>query len=89
MKQVMKSPVKRVSIGMPLETRSPSARSETRQLSFKPEGAGFSLLRTLLGPDWLNKVRLDESLDESRLKVEVLVSYTRTTSDAGRPSSTG
>jgi len=42
------------------------------------------VLKSLLGPDWLNKVKLEESLDESRLKVEVLVSYTRATSDEGQ-----
>lgn len=83
-KEVLKSPVKRVSVGIPLESRSAGSRQQTKHLSFKPEGVGFGVLRTLLGPDWLNKVKLDESLDESRLKVEVLVSYTRTTSTSGQ-----
>src|SRR3569833_2633179 len=32
----------------------------------------------------MQKVKLDDSLDESRLKVQIFVSYTRETSDSGQ-----
>jgi hypothetical protein len=88
MREVLKSPVKKVSIGVPLESKpaGTSARTttSTTNVAFRPTGRAFAVLSSLLGSGWQNKVRLDESLDESKLKVEVLVSYTRSTSDSGQ-----
>jgi hypothetical protein len=82
--EVLKSPVRSVSVGLPLESQSTGGRATTRRLSFEPKGLGFGILSKILGADWLNKLRLDESLDESRLKVEVNVTYTRKTDDAAQ-----
>ena len=83
-KEVLKSPVKNVGIGIPLESRPAQYGQRISRASFRPDGVGFDVLRTILGAKWLNQMRLDESLDESRLKVEELVSYTRGTSASGQ-----
>lgn len=83
-KQVLKSPVKRVSVGMPLETSPVPAKPGSKHLTFQPEGSGFSVLRSMLGQNWMNKLKLSDSLDHSRLKVEVHVSYTRTTDESAQ-----
>jgi hypothetical protein len=83
-REVLKSPVKSVTIGVPLETRAAGPRKTAQHLSFRPQGVGFSVLKSILGAEWLNKLKLIDSLDESRLRVEVHVSYTRSTDDSAQ-----
>ena len=84
MAHALTSPVKKVLIGAPLESKSAKSNSATEQLVFSPEGIGFNVLKSILGHDWLKKTKLHDCLDDSRLKVEVLVSYTRATTDSGQ-----
>lgn len=83
-RQVLKSPIKKVSVGLPLESNAAPQDSRRGKFAFRPEGVGFDVLSTILGKKWLDRMKLDESLDESRLEVEVLVSYTRRTDDMGQ-----
>jgi hypothetical protein len=86
-KAILQSPVKSVSIGVPLETKpttKATSRTETRHMAFKPDGAGFDILAQLLPADWFKKMKLGDSLDASRLKVEVHLSYSRTTDEPGQ-----
>jgi hypothetical protein len=86
-REILKSPVRKVTIGLPLETApttKATTKTDSRHLSFRPEGAGFQVLKDLLGLDWFKKMKLDESLDESRLRVDVHVTYARTTTTAGQ-----
>lgn len=80
-KAIHSSPVKNVSIGVPLHTKPAPARTSIEKASFRADGTGFELLDQLIGGDWMKKLKLTDSLDTSRLQVEVNVTYKRTISD--------
>ena len=51
---------------------------------FSPTGSASNILSDLLGVHWFRDLRLDDSLDDSRLKVVVEVTYDRHTTDSGQ-----
>jgi len=81
---VRNSPVKKVSVGLPLETRPAGARSTVERASFKADGVGFDVLDKIIGGDWIRKLKLSDSLDTSKLEVQVNVTYKRAISDEGQ-----
>lgn len=86
-KKVLEAPVKKVTVGVPLQSR-PDRRANAEEVaerfSFRPTGAGFQVLKSLLGTEWLKNRKLADSLDESRLKVDIMVSYYRSTDKCGQ-----
>lgn len=81
---VQNSPVKKVSLGVPLQTRPTTSKHSIEKASFRADGVGFDLLDRLIGGDWVKKMKLSDSLDTSRLQVEVNVTYKRAISDEGQ-----
>lgn len=81
---VRNSPVKRVTVGVPLQTKPAMPKQSIERASFRADGVGFDVLDQLIGGDWIKKMKLSDSLDTSRLQVEVNVTYKRTISDEGQ-----
>lgn len=87
-KKIEKAHVRKVSIGTPLEAEpvidkdSPVKTVEkVKRIHYKPTGLGFRFLREALGPEWLDKLKLDGALDDSRLQVSLEISYSYTTTE--------
>lgn len=89
-KKVEKSPVKTVNIGTPVETRNEQTEntdaeiSESRGVTYIPTGRGADVLGAVLGADWFNKLKLEDSLDEANLQVQLKVTYLRKTTKSGQ-----
>jgi len=83
-KRVEKMPVKKVVIGSSLETKysEQDEGKKTSKMVFGPVGRGFDILTAALGADWRKGLKLDDSLDEANLRVNLEVSYYRKTTDA-------
>jgi hypothetical protein len=82
-KKIEKLPVKKVSIGAELDT-IPVEQKEvqsSQSVKFLPYGKGFDILQAYFGNDWLNNLRLEDSLDEANLKVRLEVTYFRKTTE--------
>lgn len=87
--KVERSPVKTVSIGTPVETSEQqssddSGDSVSKGVQWVPAGRGADILSAAMGADWLNKLKLDNSLDEANLQVQLKVTYLRKTSKTGQ-----
>jgi len=86
--KIEKAHVKKVSIGTPLETdpiledEAPSRSVEkVKRVKYTPHGLGFDFLKVALGDQWLNRLKLDEALDDSRLQVSLEISYSYSTTE--------
>jgi len=86
--KIEKAHVKKVSIGTPLETdpilegEAPSRSVEkVKRVKYTPRGLGFDFLKVALGDQWLNRLKLDEALDDSRLQVSLEISYSYSTTE--------
>lgn len=55
---------------------------KTKKLTFAPIGRGFDVLRAALGEQWRQDLRLEESLDEANIHVNVEVKYIRKTTES-------
>lgn len=87
--RVEKSPVKTVSIGTPIEAREEQEeqdadQQEAKSVKWIPGGTGADILSAALGADWMNKLKLEDSLDEANLQVQLKVTYLRKTSKTGQ-----
>ncbi|WP_417522270.1 hypothetical protein [Marinobacter sp.] len=87
--RVENSPVKTVSIGTPVETREEQEepdedQPEAKGVKWIPGGTGADILSAALGVDWMNKLKLEDSLDEANLQVQLKVTYLRKTSKTGQ-----
>jgi len=82
--KIAKLPVKKVSLGAPLMSTgvtldvSESGGSKEKQV-FKPYGQGFEILEKVLGQDWRKGLKLEDSLDDANLQVNIEVTYSRKT----------
>ena len=88
-RQVQATGVKAARLAFPLEAE---AREDGHDVDepvrgrarFRPTGSAFNVLSDLLGVNWFRDLRLEDSLDDSRLKVVVEVTYDRRTTDSGQ-----
>jgi len=81
---IEKSDVKKVLVGSGLETKvdpTTKKRSNKKELQFKPVGRGFDILRAALGADWMDKLKLTDSLEDSNLQVNLEITYSRKTTE--------
>lgn len=95
LKRIVKSPVKSVHIGTPVESsvpessadkleESPSGAGFAKAVKWIPKGMGANLLKAALGEDWLNNLRLEDALDEANLQVNLEITYLRKTTSTGQ-----
>lgn len=81
-KKIENLPVKKVLIGAGLESKPEESQgkiSATNKVKFRPDGKGFDILEAALGEEWRKDLSLEESLDESNLRVSLEVTYFRKT----------
>ena len=83
---IEKSPVKKVVIGSGLETKvDPKYKENTKEkeakFKFIPIGRGFDILTAVLGANWREKLKLEDSLEDSNLQVNLEITYLRKTSE--------
>lgn len=81
------APVKSIQLAAPIfevgaEVHAPRKRSE-RKLVVK-DGIGASMLRAILGDNDFDKLQLDEAAFDGNLRVNLEITYSRTTSDSGQ-----
>ena len=79
-KKIKKSPVKKVSLGTELNT-IPNTINETKSKRYSPDGKGFDILAGVFGENWRDSLRLEDSLDEANLMVNLEVTYVRKTTE--------
>jgi len=80
--KIMRSPVQKIVLGSKIETYG--ELDKERALKWKPKGIGASILEAIAGHSWGKTVRLNDCLDESNLKVHLVVSYSRKTNTSGQ-----
>ncbi|MGX9377473.1 hypothetical protein ACWXV6_22155 [Pantoea ananatis] len=83
--EVLKKPVKSVSVGAPVSAVSDLSKG-SNNASWVPAGTASELLKTMLAEKWesfLRSSKLEDCLDDANLEVTLKISYKRTTSDSG------
>ncbi|WP_086480755.1 hypothetical protein [Oceanospirillum sanctuarii] len=94
-KRIEKAPVKTVSLGAPIQTvpvmsedfeshHDSDNTQAAKSVKWIPKGVGVDIIKALLNEDWLNKLDLKDSLDESNLQVSLEISYLRKTTKTGQ-----
>ncbi|MFH1984161.1 MAG: hypothetical protein ABIL58_20160 [Pseudomonadota bacterium] len=89
-KKIEASPIKTIRLGSPLVTvaddKPVKGQSPVRnKMKFRPHGQGFDILEAVLGDEWRQKLKLEDSLDDANLWVNLEITYLRkTTEDAQR-----
>jgi len=70
---------------LPANAEISKSVEKVRKVRFMPSGKGGSILKAAFGEDWFSNLRLEDSLDESNLQVNLEITYLRkTTSDGQR-----
>lgn len=73
------------SPSLPITTEISNKVEKVRKVRFMPTGKGGNILKAAFGEDWFSNLRLEDSLDESNLQVNLEITYLRkTTSDGQR-----
>ncbi|MDC4678460.1 hypothetical protein NQ801_18585, partial [Acinetobacter baumannii] len=57
---------------------------QAKSASFNLTGKGMEILKTVLGQDKLKDLRLEDGLDASNLKMYVVMTYDRKTTESGQ-----
>jgi len=99
-KKLEKTPVKKINLGsVPIKsktddgsvqiqhTTNPSAEKgiqKVRKMKFLPVGRGGSILKAAFGESWFSELKLEDSLDEANLQVNLEITYLRKTNDDGQ-----
>ncbi|TDN54644.1 hypothetical protein EC843_101695 [Buttiauxella sp. JUb87] len=66
-------------------TPSPTTSiQKVRKMKFMPTGKGGNILKAAFGEQWFNELRLEDSLDESNLQVNLEITYFRKTNKDGQ-----
>ncbi|WP_421589335.1 hypothetical protein [Rahnella aceris] len=61
-----------------------SSIQKVRKMKFMPTGKGGSILKAAFGEEWFHDLRLEDSLDESNLQVNLEITYFRKTNKDGQ-----
>lgn len=70
---------------LPVKSELNSPVQKVRKVKFMPTGKGGSILKAAFGENWFSNLKLEDSLDESNLQVNLEITYLRkTTSDGQR-----
>jgi len=70
-----------------IQTQIPSSTTsvqKVRKMKFMPTGKGGNILKAAFGEQWFNDLRLEDSLDESNLQVNLEITYFRKTNKDGQ-----
>lgn len=83
--EILKRPVKSVSVGAPVVAVSEHKKIEDAP-SWVPSGAASDMLKVMLAEQWekfISSSKLEDCLDDANLEVRLTISYKRKTSDSG------
>lgn len=90
---IAEKPAKTVSIGSPVKSEEnkddeveddgAAVPGEAKSVTWRPTGRAADLLAAVFGEEWRKRARLEESLDDANLQVQLRITYLRKTSDAG------
>lgn len=69
---------------LPVKTELSSSVEKVRKVKFMPTGKGGSILKAAFGENWFSNLRLEDSLDEANLQVNLEITYLRKTSSDGQ-----
>ncbi|MBN5391656.1 hypothetical protein JY551_06535 [Serratia marcescens] len=98
--KMMNSPVKKINLGsVPVKAQTPdgktiiSSRSEpssstalqkVKKIKFMPTGKGGDIIKAAFGEKWFDDLKLEDSLDEANLQVNLEITYFRKTTKDGQ-----
>ncbi|HCW3752708.1 hypothetical protein ACT4Y6_16985 [Acinetobacter baumannii] len=88
--KMKKNPAKSLKIGAPIEACLDESKhnskviEQAKSASFNLTGKGIEILKTVLGQDKLKDLRLEDGLDASNLKMYVVMTYDRKTTESGQ-----
>ena len=88
--RISENHVKKVLIGAPLTSQDhnlenvDSESGVVRSVKYVPAGRGADILQAVLGDNWRRDIRLEDSLDESNIKVNLQVTFDRKTTSVGQ-----
>lgn len=83
-------PVKSKDTSGQVQIKSSSASSlspslqQVRKMKFMPAGKGGSILKAAFGEDWFKDLKLEDSLDDANLQVNLEITYFRKTNKDGQ-----
>ncbi|WP_049294051.1 hypothetical protein [Franconibacter helveticus] len=99
-KKLEKTPVKKINLGsVPIKSKTDDGAIEiksvtnpnvakgiqkVRKMKFLPVGRGGSILKAAFGEDWFSDLKLEDSLDDANLQVNLEITYLRKTNDDGQ-----
>ncbi|MFI3037330.1 hypothetical protein ACH54D_10785 [Atlantibacter hermannii] len=99
-RKLEKTPVKKINLGsVPIKSKSDDGaiqikhvtnpKSEkgvqkVRKMKFLPVGRGGSILKAAFGEQWFSDLKLEDSLDEANLQVNLEITYLRKTNGDGQ-----
>lgn len=63
---------------------SPQKLQQVRKMKFMPTGKGGNILKAAFGEDWFKDLKLEDSLDDSNLQVNLEITYFRKTNKDGQ-----
>ncbi|ORM66109.1 hypothetical protein [Pantoea rwandensis] len=72
------------SPNLPVKTEVGNKVEKVRKVRFMPTGKGGSILKAAFGEEWFSNLRLEDSLDESNLQVNLEITYFRKTTNDGQ-----
>ncbi|EGZ6858253.1 hypothetical protein SNN68_003834 [Cronobacter sakazakii] len=99
-KKLEKTPVKKINLGsVPVKSKTDDGSikitsitnpengnriQKVRKMKFLPVGRGGSILKAAFGEEWFSDLKLEDSLDESNLQINLEITYLRKTNDDGQ-----
>lgn len=99
-KKMMDAPVKKINLGsIPVKSQSPdgntiissrpepsstTALQKVKKIKFMPTGKGGDIIKAAFGERWFDNLKLEDSLDEANLQVNLEITYFRKTTKDGQ-----
>ncbi|WP_238085260.1 hypothetical protein [Pseudescherichia vulneris] len=99
-KRLEKTPVSKINLGsVPIKAQDSNGNVEivptvnptkqdavqkVKKMKFMPKGKGGDILKAAFGQDWFRDLRLEDTLDEANLQVNLEISYFRNTTKDGQ-----
>lgn len=99
-KKMESAPVKKINLGsIPIKTDtsdgniqvssqstplSTTSLQKVKKLKFMPSGKGGDIIKAAFGEKWFNDLKLEDSLDEANLQVNLEITYFRKTTKDGQ-----
>lgn len=94
-RKIEKHPVKSIVLGAPVQVvGEPEAEklhiaeqqtsSQTKKIKWTPQGKASDIIGAVMGANWFDTLKLEDSLDEANLQVNLEITYIRKTTKYGQ-----